>query len=167
MLIEAVDPDFKEFSYQTLSNPELLTIAGTQFPLIGTLEKSFLNAYYYLKIDDNFILKLFPMLQSQRSTTEIFMPDYFEPDNYTGAHISLIYPNEIHPKLTIKEVGEDFHFIIKNLMSVTMYQKCYYILVVESPVLLQLRKNYLLSEKLNFHGLLVPFHITIGIQYIL
>ncbi|HHW3788005.1 TPA: hypothetical protein ACT9MN_002695, partial [Legionella pneumophila] len=77
-----------------LNNPALLNKA-MQLKSIGKVAIS-QNQLTYLKIHDEWIYELFPLLQNE----QIRKPDYFGNESI-GAHISIIYPEEnttINPK---------------------------------------------------------------------
>lgn len=139
-----------------LTNPKLLSAAST-LNTTGTLATSAKN-YFYLKIDDEYIHQLFPLLRDKK----IQKPDYFGAMSM-GAHISVAYPEE-NKSIHKDELGKKFHFTIKELCATELGTKMYYILLVESPSLLQLRKKYHLPEKLSFKGYPISFHITIGLH---
>ncbi len=151
------------FSYHAINNSSLLQYANTQLPHQGILKYDELEQYCYLKIHDDFICKLFHFLDQDN----INMPNYFNAKNRVGAHISVIYPNEVeiskladNNKLT--EVDQCFNFTTTDLIKVNTFEKAFIALVVSSPSLQQLRIKYGLKTKLNYRGLLVPFHITIA-----
>lgn len=80
-----------------------------------------------------------------------------------GAHITVIYPEEspnIH--IQLKELNQIHHFSIKDLVMAEIGPKNYYVLLVESPSLLALRRKYALTDLLNFKGYGIDFHITIA-----
>lgn len=114
----------------------------------------------YLDIDDAYIHELFPFFQNEK----IKKPDYFGI-GMAGAHITVIYPEE-NIKINVEELGSSHDFTIKNLVSAVIDLKTYYILLVESSSLLQLRRKYGLLDRLCFKGYLIGFHITIGVKYL-
>ncbi len=155
----------KDFSYEIIHNQELINYAKSHLPNYGILRKEDEHSYHYLKIHDDFIFKLFPYLKDQN----LRMPDYFPPKNFVGAHITLFYPDEITASnkvslSNIKEINDSYSFEVTQIISVHAFHKRFVALVVEASALLALRKFYGLQEKLNYHGLLVPFHITIAIN---
>ncbi len=148
-------------------NIPLLAAARTQLPLIGELLYHNSEPYCYLKIHDDFIYKLFPFIQ----TDQISMPAYFHPDKFTGAHISLVYPNEanaikITQDLKLGKIESTASFEVTGFASMTVFNKTMYALTVTSPELEKIRTQYGLSKELNYKGFLVPFHITLGIQLV-
>ncbi len=116
------------------------------------------NHFVYLDIDDAFIHRLFPFIK----TPQIIKPDYFG-EELVGAHITVFYPEE-NVKLNKKELGQEHHFTVQNIVAAGLGLKTYYVLLVESPTLLQLRKQYKVPDLLCFKGYSIGFHITIGVQ---
>jgi hypothetical protein len=141
-----------------LLNPELDKIARTQLPCKGLLLQNFQNRYVYLKVSDDFIHKLFPLLQENDKQ----IPSYFSSSDHIGAHISVIYPEESYPVPILPEINNNYGFEIGSLFKAQLGEKTYLGLTVKSPELDQLRLRYGLSTQLNFRGYLVPFHITIA-----
>lgn len=139
-----------------LENSILLLKANT-LPLEGTLAIS-RNKLSYLDISDKFINDLYPLLR----ITGIKKPNYFS-DSKIGAHITVIYPEE-QKFLQKKEIGTKHTFQIKELVMADIGSKYYYVLLIESLSLSQIRKKYDLYEMLNFKNYLIPFHITIGVS---
>lgn len=140
----------------TLDIPELFN-AAQLLPLSGTTQLSD-NNLFYLDIDDAYIHQLFPLLEVEG----IKKPDYFGKKS-AGAHITIAYPEEVK-KINQKDLAQEYDFAIKNIISADIALKKYYVLLVESASLLQLRKEYGLPDLLNFKGYLIGFHITIGIK---
>ena len=116
------------------------------------------NNLTYLDIDDAYIHKLFPLLQDQ----QIEIPDYFA-EGSAGAHITVIYPEE-HREVNEEDLNQEHHFLIQDLVAAEIGKKTYYVLLVESPSLLRLRKRYNLPDLLCFKGYSIGFHITIGVK---
>jgi len=139
-----------------LDNPALIKLAA-KLPTIGTL--AITNQHLvYLDIVDDYIHQLFPLLENKNNL--IVKPDYFNK-YLIGAHISVIYPEE-NKLINPIELGKQHKFKIKNLITMEINSKVYYALRVESHSLLELRRKYKLPDKLNFRGIRVEFHITIG-----
>jgi len=144
----------KELIITPLDFPEILKTA-LDIQSSGYLEQSF--HYFYLKIDDDYIHRLFPLFQDKMITK----PDYF--NRYTmGAHITIVYPEE-NKLINEQELGKEHHFKIKEIFSTVIGLKRYYALLVEAPTLLQLRKKYGLSSQLLFKNHWIDFHITFGV----
>jgi hypothetical protein len=115
------------------------------------------NNYVYLKIDDAFILDLFPLL----TPTNVQIPDYFGDDKM-GAHISLIYPQE-YKFIHEDDLHQEYRFEVQSLVQTKLGQKTYYALLVTSPQLLQVRQKYGLGDLLDFKGFRISFHITLAV----
>ena len=136
--------------------PKLMRAAKALKPF-GKLARS-ANNLIYLDVDDAYIHQLFPLLDN----TKIKKPDYFK-EGSVGAHVSVIYPEE--PAVIMeKYLGKEYHFKIKELVTAEINLKNYHVLLVNSPMLLQLRNNHDLPDKLNFKNYFIDFHITIGVS---
>lgn len=161
MIIECADPEKIAFSYKEIDNPVLLKYAKDKLPLQGILKQNDTGSYCYLKVHDDFIFELFPLIKEAGFST----PEYFMPTCDIGAHISTIYPEEMFSeKMSIDELEQSFSFEINNLVGVTVFNKTFFALTVTSPSLEQFRLKYGFPTKLNFRGLIVPFHITVAIK---
>jgi len=121
----------------------------------GKLARSKANLVY-LNINDAYIYELFPLLQSE----DIKMPDYFG-EGEAGAHISVVYPEE-NKEISDDDIDQEHVFLVKELVTVKIDQKIYYVFLVESSSLLQLRRKYGLPDLLSFKNYSIGFHITIG-----
>lgn len=165
MLIELAGTHPIPFNFKQLDNPKLLNYARVHLENKGVLKLGELMPYCYLKISDDFIYRLFPLLENR----DLIIPDYFNNEGSVGAHISVIYPEEMPQempqKILINELGNTFHFSVNGLYCVEIFDKKIIALIVECPDLQQLRLKYGFPIKLNYHGLKVPFHITIAIGY--
>lgn len=139
-----------------LNIPELIHAAG-YLAKKGMLAKTS-NHLIYLDIDDAYIQKLFPLLKNKG----IKKPDYFSK-NSAGAHISVIYPEE-GKLINEDDLNREHDFSIKDIVSAEINRKIYYVLLIESPSLLQLRRHYALPDSLSFKGYAIDFHITIGVS---
>ena len=111
----------------------------------------------YLNINNDYIHQNFLYL----NIPAIQKPDYFGPTGI-GAHISVIYPNE-NKALNLIFLGQEYDFTVYDLVEAEIHLKKYYILLVESLALIQLRKKHGLQDKLNFKNYSIGFHITIGV----
>jgi hypothetical protein len=140
-----------------LNLPRLLDAASC-LPSTGKLALSG-NGLIYLDIDDKYIHQLLPLLQNQ----QIKKPDYFF-EGGVGAHISVIYPEE-NKQFNQENLGKKSHFSVEDIVMAEIDLKQYYILLVQSPFLIQVRKESGLSKLLNFKNYLIEFHITIGVAY--
>jgi hypothetical protein len=141
---------------RALNFPSVLTAVAHLNPS-GLLEKSN-NNLIYLDIDNNYIHHLFPLI----SIPSIKKPDYFAKGS-AGAHITVIYPEE-NTIISKEDLHQKHSFIIKDFVSAEIGFKTYYVLIVESPSLLQLRRKYALPDKLCFKGYAINLHITLGVK---
>jgi hypothetical protein len=114
--------------------------------------------YSYLKIDDDYIHQIFPLLGIE----DVEKPDCFSPLSI-GAHISVIYAEESR-LIEKQDVGTKHQFRVTDVFSTIIGVKKYYGLMVESPSLIALRSKYNLPEILCFKGYSINLHITIGAQ---
>lgn len=132
---------------------EVLNYAQEHLPKEGQLiVKS--DGFAYLKVDDEYIHTLFPMLSLKEDGFK--EPPYFRSDEAPGAHISVFYVNE---KIIPEEVGQFFHFELKQIVIVKPSKDTSYaVLQVESPELEKLREKYGLSSKLFGHD----YHISLA-----
>ena len=137
-----------------LTAPRLIN-AAAQLPLQGKLSIS-TNNLVYLDIENDYIHHLYPLL----GLPQVVLPNYFNQDGI-GAHISVIYPEELH-SVSIQELGNTYQFSVKELVSAQFEHKTYYVLLVKSAALLQLRQCYHFTDYLNFKGYKIDLHITIG-----
>lgn len=115
------------------------------------------NNLFCLKIEDNFIHQLFPLIQDNH----VKKPNYFG-ERSIGAHITIIYPEE-NKKIDKNDIKKEHSFFVKDFVTAEIGEKIYYVLLIDSPSLLKLRKKYHLPDLLSFKGYSIPFHITIGV----
>lgn len=132
---------------------EVLNYAQENLPTEGQLiVKS--DGFVYLKVDDEYIHTLFPMLDLKEGGFR--EPPYFRSDEAPGAHISVFYVNE---NVMAEEVGQYFHFKLKQIVIVKPSKDTSYaVLQVESLELEKLREKYGLSSKLFGH----EYHISLA-----
>lgn len=137
---------------ESINNPwaETIAFAESHLPKNGTLVQA-PDGFAYLKVDDGYIHKLYPMLRADK----FIKPPYFRRSDSPGAHISVIYENE---KVSLNEIGQVFDFELRNIKEVETKDASYLVLVVDTPKLQDLRKKYGLKPKLNGH----EFHITLA-----
>lgn len=132
---------------------KVVDYARENLPLEGKLViKS--DGFVYLKVDDGYIHALFPMLELSKKGFK--QSPYFRSKDSPGAHISVFYADE---NVVPKEVGQTFHFTLKDIVIVHANKyESYAILQVESPELEKLRKKYGLSGHLRRHD----YHISLA-----
>lgn len=142
---------------EPIYNPDILNAALNMLAQ-GALKYE--DNYAYLKVDDNYIHQLFPLLKDD----SLIKPDYFSKKG-VGAHITVFYPEE-NIILSNDELGQDYKFNITGLYKTQLGMKEYHILLVESPSLIELRKKYGLPESLTYKGYNICFHLTIAVRYL-
>lgn len=153
-------PQFEKMIISELTNPAILECVKG-LATTGVIHQS--EHYCYLKIDDEYIHRAYPLLAEY---SHIHKPDYFSPNNNIGAHISIIYPEEdvtlhnIHP-------GQIHSFTVVGFMKAKFGHKEYFVLAVEGASLTALRRQHQLSAKPVFKGHNIVFHTTIGVRDLL
>lgn len=116
------------------------------------------NNLFYLDVDDEYVHQLFPLLNN----SDIKKPNYFDQDS-AGAHITVIYPEE-NREIYREDLAQKHHFMVNKLVTAEIGFKTYYMLLIESPSLLDLRRKYALPDWLSFKGYSIGFHITIAVK---
>ncbi len=143
-----------------MTNNKRIIIEAKKIPNHGVVSQSD-NGYLYLKIHDDYIYNLFPLL----SPYEARMPNYFLNKENIGAHISIIYSDE-HKKFDYTNIiGTTIDFNIVSACKAKFNSKVFFVLTVISMGLKNLRLQYGLSKKPVYHGVKVNFHITIGMLH--
>lgn len=155
--------------YQTYNYPELIDHINLNLESKGYLECDPNSNYCYLKIDNQFIYDSFSFLQDKLENPALQIPDYFSPEkNAIGAHITLVYPEEknsgqVQDFVQSIKSNRFFQFEANELISMKIFNKTIFALTVDCKELYEIRKNYGLPQKLNYHGLQVPLHITVAV----
>jgi hypothetical protein len=132
---------------------EVVDWARSNLSQTGTLQEG-KDGFVYLKVDDNYIHQLFPLLHRKNYEE----PPYFRRIDSPGAHISVFYTDERNRIGRINEIGQPFTFTINHIKTVPPGSNEYLVLTVTSPELERLRKKYGLKPLLRGHD----FHITIA-----
>lgn len=132
---------------------KVLEYAKTNLKQEGRLKEG-ADGYVYLKVDSDYIDKLFPLL----SQPGYVKPPFFRRSDSPGAHISVFYKDEREQTGKIQEIGKWYSFKITGLTFVPVKTHEYIVLQVESPELEQLRQKYGFTPLLKGHD----FHITIA-----
>lgn len=145
-----------EIIFTPIQNKSLMA-AASLLPTSGILKKSYDAQYVYLEVDDRFIYTLCPLIEQEESVEE---PDYFSIG--IGAHISVIYPNEILDPVFDFDLDKIFQFKIENFFRAESNEAVYFALTVSSPELMRIRETNQLGKKLNLNGFMLDMHITIG-----
>lgn len=138
---------------------EILAYIEQHLPSTGVLLHSS-NGFLYVKVDDDYIHKLNDFVKEEGFEE----PPYFGQLYTSGAHISVIYPEEIKNNglISISELGEEICFRVKGCRIEKppnwkgVEKVCF--ISVDAPNLEHLREKYGFSPK-EFE-----FHITIGIK---
>lgn len=149
-----------ELIFQKLDNPELIKVAKSLKNKGIVLQD---KNYAYLKISDDFIHKLYPLIAEHESLRK---PDYFSEKCAIGTHITITYPNE-EVVINNQDINVIHSFEIEELAKTQIENKQYYVLKVSSPSLISLRKKYQLPPQLNFKGYNIGLHITIAIKQLI
>lgn len=174
MLIECAGDEKIDFSCHILEHPKIINYAKQFLPNVGVLKYEESVPYCYLKLDDNYIHQLFPLLQELQLNKgeQLHKPDYFSEEKHNvGAHISLVYPEEIGAIKLKNEVKQHiaeqpqptYTFNLNALFSVSIFNQTFYALTVSCPALEKMRMQHGFTKKLNYQGLLLPLHITLAV----
>lgn len=121
------------------------------------------NGYLYIEVSNDFIADALELI---KAPGRIVPPRHYTSKKGIGAHISVMYENELitNEIWEIKELGQEFTFSVLELRTVKIVRdnkvKKLWLLAVEAPGLEKLRESYGLSPKLKGHD----FHITVGTQ---
>lgn len=111
------------------------------------------DGFVYVDVDDDYIHALFPLLGLEEEGFD--EPPYFRNSSSPGAHISVFYVDE---RIEPEEVGQTFHFELREIVVISAGKANYAILQVYSPELEELRAKYGLKPKLQGH----EFHISLA-----
>ncbi len=112
--------------------------------------------FVYLKIDDQYLYDLFPLIKDEG----FILPAFFRDCEGIGAHIAVMDAAETKGLPKITELGQSFPFTPKCLVKVQVGRKIYLVLQVDSPELKRLRKKYGLRCLPKGH----QFHITLAVK---
>lgn len=145
------------FAYQESVSADILTHLIDHFPLCGTLKKS--GDFVYLDLNDYYIYNLLPFIEKDGFQA----PPFFGKD-LVGAHISVIYPEEVQSYLIkdVMETGTKIYFSPQKCEIVRpVHWKGIdeaFIVLVESADIQKIRKKYGLPDREY------ALHITIGVK---
>ena len=134
-----------------IHNPDLFKYVQEYMPKTGTLRVT-KKGFVYVDISDNYVSEILKQLKDSRYTMQRNFSNI-------GTHISVMHEEESKGK-RIREFGKRFSFIPLGFYTVVMDDQEYFMLAVDSPELIKLRKKYGLSPKLNGY----TFHITLGVR---
>lgn len=147
----------ERFIFTELSDKSVIDIA-ILFDTEGIIQQR--GDYCYLNIDDHYIHQIFPLLAQYDCVKK---PEYFTEPNAIGAHISVIYPEEM-VKVLPSSVGEKHGFSVSALIKAQYGTKDYFVLSVTSPSLSAFRQLHYLSPRPIWKGQEIMFHITVGVR---
>lgn len=154
-------PAFADVDYQIENQPQVIE-QTTCLEHKGVLKQK-PNGYLYVDVSNEFIASLLPLIEAQGT---IVPPSHYKSKKGIGAHISVMYENELimNDIWEIKELGQEYSFEVLELRTVKIMSsgkaKKLWLLAVSAPELENLRKSYNLSPRLKGHD----FHITLGYQ---
>ncbi len=118
------------------------------------------NGLLYVSVDSRYIDELYEILPSKN----LVKPGYFTLQySYTGAHISVIYPDELKHNFIMSTEEIDIEFEVIEPFEATLNGKRYIALKIESKALTDLRKKAKLPLLPHYKGYTVDFHITIAL----
>jgi hypothetical protein len=142
-----------EASQQAEFSPKVMKEAG-KLPQYGILRQNS-SGFIYLEVPQNYIDKTKPHIGGK---------GIVKPPSKTGAHISVMYPEEVkNNHIYVSEIGKKIFFSIKGFYSSPVnwtkhsIDKVYYV-EVRSPELEHIRQKYGLSRHLKGQ----QFHITVA-----
>jgi hypothetical protein len=147
--------------YQVEDQPYVIEKA-LQFEQRGTLKQKD-NGYLYLEVSKDFIAEILPLIDAPG---KIVPPQHYTSKKGIGAHISVMYENELimNEIWEIYELGQEFPFSVMELRTVKLNKnnkvKKLWLIAVAAPELERLRESYGLTSLLKNHD----FHITVGTQ---
>lgn len=137
---------------------KLLRYIEENLPHTGVIKKA--QGFVYVDVDDDYIHKLIGYI----ADVGFVEPPYFQESKSAGAHITVIYPEEMEKFgiETIAELGENISFKVTDCKIVrpsgrSSFQEAY-LLIVDAPALDQIRKKYGLPKRQY------EFHITVGVK---
>jgi hypothetical protein len=136
----------------------ILNYIQNQLPHCGILKKT--EGFVYVDVDDEYIHRLITFIQEEGFEE----PPYFGNADLVGAHISVMYGDEVK-KYGIKEMqecGETIYFtpLECQIVHPPTWKEIdeVYLVVVEAPELDKIREKYGLPKRMY------DFHITVGVK---
>ena len=138
-------------------NP-VLDYSKIHLPQTGVLKTN--GQFVYVDLDNDYIHKLVPLIEEEGFEE----PPYFGRPELVGAHISVIYDEEMgtYSLPPIQELGEVIHFQVKECKIVSPPKMKgvdqVYFITVEAPELDRIREKYGLPKREY------EFHITVGVK---
>lgn len=140
------------------SCPSILNYIEKNLPHSGILKNA--EGFVYVDVDDAYIHKLIAFIENDGFEE----PPYFGNSHLVGAHITVIYPEEMkkYNVPRIQESGDIIYFVPKEckVAHPPKWRKIeeVYFIVVEAPELDRIRAEYGLPKHQY------EFHITIGVK---
>jgi len=145
-------------AWEAPENSKVLEYVDSNLPHYGVLKNS--GGFIYVDVDDEYIHHLVSFIQDAGFEE----PPYFGREGLVGAHISVIYHDEMTKFMIdeIQECGQVISFTPKSCDVVhppkwSEIDEVYFI-VVDAPQLDQIREKYGLPKREH------EFHITIGVK---
>lgn len=154
-------PLYAKDDFQVENQPQVIEKV-VQFEQKGVLKQK-ANGYLYVEVSRDYIAEVIPLIDAPG---KIVPPSHYKSKKGIGAHISVIYENELieNEIWEIGELGQEFTFTVIELRTVKLNKnnkvKKLWLLAVSAPELERLRESYGLPSRLKNHD----FHITIGTQ---
>ncbi|MDB6097181.1 MAG: hypothetical protein JWM09_1459 [Francisellaceae bacterium] len=157
-----INPEKEGFSINPIDNDKINQFIINYPYLSGEL--AIINEnYVYLKIEDQIVITLFKLMNN----LNFQLPKSFKEPPLIGAHISLIYENELKKLKTDKVIiGQKFDVKLDAFCKVTFHNKSYLIITVLSEAIAEFRKEQGLEHHLNYKGISIVPHLTIAKQTI-
>ncbi|MGL4348647.1 MAG: hypothetical protein ACRCSV_04240 [Chlamydiales bacterium] len=146
------------FSHEPPFSEAVLKYTQNNLPNFGTLKST--NTFVYVDVDDKYVHELIQFIEK----SGFQKPPYFGDTDLVGAHITVIYPNEMeqYNLEQINETGSTIFFqpVECKLVTPPNWKEIdqVYFIVVDSPQLDQIREKYGLPNREY------KFHITIGVK---
>lgn len=138
----------------TFASEEMLAFSREKLASSGILKNE--GGFVFVDVDDNYIHELIKFIEKEG----FVKPPYFG-DCLVGAHITVIYPEEMTEQ-PIEEIGQTIHFTLRECQVIRPHKmegiEEVYFIVVEAPELDVLRQKYHLPRRQY------DFHITVGVK---
>lgn len=154
-------PAHAKVDFQVENQPQVIEQV-VQIEQKGVLKQKD-NGYLYVEVSGDFISEAISLIDTPG---KIDPPSHYKSKKGIGAHISVIYENELTENgiWEIEELGQEFTFTVMELRTVKVNInnkiKKLWLIAVAAPELERLRESYGLPPLLKNHD----FHITIGTQ---
>lgn len=146
------------FAHEPPFSEAILNYTQNNLPNCGTLKAE--NGFVYVDVDDKYVHDLIQFIEK----SGFQKPPYFGESDLVGAHITVIYPDEMkkYNLDQISESGTTIHFdpIECKLLTPPNWKEIdqVYCILINSPQLDVIREKYGLPTREY------KFHITIGVK---